>query len=630
MSIVKMEAVTIAGRIEDFDSIIGKYVYGREIHLETAMSVLSDKKNLHSFADIGHYDTIVKGASDILRLLNYESKADPVLDDSMTIEQMNGVIDELNGKVEEEKQQRSCMEAEIEKNNEVIGQLDLMLDLEIDLSTLFEFEFVSYRFGHLPKNGYKTLNTYLSNLDTVFVQTAEDATDVWGFYFVPVSKTLKVDEIFSSLYFEASDIPNKYKGTPKEIKKQLIEKNQKLQEEMDALAAQTREILAGFSEKLYAIYQLAQKRQQFADVRKNAVHSQEFFYLIGWMPVRQAAKLEKEIDKDPGIVLFYREAPEKVESIQPPTKLKNNIVFRPFEMFVKMYGLPDYREIDPTPILAVTYILFFGIMFGDVGQSAVLAILGFLYYKFKKSNLGGIIGMVGISGMAFGVIYGSVFGNETLLEHVRLVSPMEQINFMLISTIAIGALIILAGIGVNMFNSVKKGDIGQCLFGHNGLAGMVFYATLIVTGLNMVFHFAPIPAALEVVLLVASLLAMYLQEPLSNLMAKKKNWLPKDGMFYVENIFELFEVVLSFFTNTISFLRIGAFAIVHVGMMMVVAVLSKGGGVGGVIVQILGNILVMGLEGLIVGIQVLRLEYYEMFSRYFSGEGREFTSLKKK
>ena len=104
--------------------------------------------------------------------------------------------------------------------------------------------------------------------------------------------------------------------------------------------------------------------------------------------------------------------------------------------------------------------------------------------------------------------------------------------------------------------------------------------------------------------------------------------MPTSGMFFVESFFELFEVVLSFLTNTISFLRIGAFAVIHVGMMMAVAALASGGGVGGTIVTIFGNVLVMILEGLIVAIQVLRLEYYEMFSRYFQGRGKEYVSLK--
>ena len=139
-----------------------------------------------------------------------------------------------------------------------------------------------------------------------------------------------------------------------------------------------------------------------------------------------------------------------------------------------------------------------------------------------------------------------------------------------------------------------------------------------------------IPTVVFVVMLIIAVLVMYLSEPLTRLIEGEKNLFPTGGMFFVESFFELFEVILSFCTNTISFLRIGAFAVIHVGMMMAVASLSAGGGVGGMLVTVFGNILVMVLEGLIVAIQVLRLEYYEMFSRYYSGHGREFVSLKNK
>ena len=144
--------------------------------------------------------------------------------------------------------------------------------------------------------------------------------------------------------------------------------------------------------------------------------------------------------------------------------------------------------------------------------------------------------------------------------------------------------------------------------------------------LNIPFGRIPVPFC--VVLIAAGVIAMYLNEPLSALVEGKKNWLPKDGMFYVQSFFELFEVLLSFFSNTISFLRIGAFAIVHAGMMMAVAALAQGGAVKVIIVSIIGNILVTVMEALIVGIQVLRLEYYEMFSRYFTGNGRPFVSVR--
>ena len=119
-----------------------------------------------------------------------------------------------------------------------------------------------------------------------------------------------------------------------------------------------------------------------------------------------------------------------------------------------------------------------------------------------------------------------------------------------------------------------------------------------------------------------------LQEPLGQLVEGKK---PKAeggvGMFLVQGFFELFETMLSFFSNTISFVRIGAFAVSHAAMMEVVLMLggiTDGAGNPNWIIIVLGNIIVCGLEGLVVGIQVLRLEYYEMFSRFYTGSGREF------
>lgn len=102
-------------------------------------------------------------------------------------------------------------------------------------------------------------------------------------------------------------------------------------------------------------------------------------------------------------------------------------------------------------------------------------------------------------------------------------------------------------------------------------------------------------------------------------------------MFLVEALVEGFDVVLSYATNTISFVRVGAFALSHAGMMGVVMTLAgmEKGNPNWLIV-VLGNLLVAGLEGLIVGIQVLRLEYYEMFSRFYSGSGKPFISFNKR
>lgn len=631
MSIMKMRAITISGQISEFDSVVEKYIYGREIHLEKAMSVLSNRKNLYNFEDTNEYDLLAKNALSILKLANYKVDLG-IAPETATLEEMKSFLNNINSQIESEKQQSEKLTRLIKANDLAIANLDLMLSADVDLAKIINFEFIKFQFGHIPKTGYKTLVTYLDNLEVVFVKTAEDLTDVWGFYFVPVSKEKKIDEIFNSLYFEAVNIPENYIGTPREIQKRLIAENEKYQNEIDELSKKTAQMLSDSVEELCKIYNLAKKRHQFAEVRRNAVHSDVFFYIVGWMEEKDAEKLEKEISNSGDIIMFYSGHPSDVKDLQPPTKLKNNPVFKPFEMFVKMYGLPSYGEIDPTPILAITYILFFGIMFGDVGQAAILSIAGFILYRIKKWDLGGIVGIVGISGMVFGFIYGSFFGNEEIIPelfHTTPLQPMSQITLMLGGTIAMGVLIIIFGMVLNVINSVRSKNKGEALFGHNGVAGLVFYISVLLLAGNIFLKWG-VPNFVFIALIVIAILAMYLCEPLSKLISGKKNWMPKNGMFFVENFFEMFEVILSFFTNTISFLRIGAFAIVHVGMMMVVAILSQGGGIGGVIVQILGNVLVMVLEGLIVGIQVLRLEYYEMFSRYFSGRGKEFVSLSDK
>ncbi len=102
-------------------------------------------------------------------------------------------------------------------------------------------------------------------------------------------------------------------------------------------------------------------------------------------------------------------------------------------------------------------------------------------------------------------------------------------------------------------------------------------------------------------------------------------------MFFLESLFELFEILLSYVTNSISFLRVGAFALSHGAMMGVVLLLADAqSSHPNLFILILGNVFVAGMEGLIVGIQVLRLEYYEMFSRFYKGTGKVFKPYKNK
>ena len=627
MAITKMVAVTVLGKLNEFENIVNKYVYNQNIHLENALTVLGDKKHLSSFEEGTQYDAIVKTAEDILRTCGIEPEIKDCSECKLSIDEMKDRLSKITESISGGKDARNELLKQKEANENYIKYLSYAKNINHDLAEIFNMKYIRARFGHLPAGGYKMLNTYLNDMEAVFVETCREDNEIWGFYFAPESNGDEVNRVFDSLYFERIFLPGDIQGTPSEVIKKLVKTNADIDNKLEKISSDDLMHMHEFEDEIITIYSTAQKRQKMNDVLANAAHSKDFFYIVGWMPEKEAKAMKKEARTDEGIQMFYTEKAENLKNIiTPPTKLKNNPVFRSFEFFVKMYGLPGYNEIDPTPLLAVTYILFFGMMFGDVGQSAVFAIGGILIYKFKKIDLANIIGICGISGMIFGALYGSVFGNEEIIKGV--LPPMDNITTLLISTIAMGAVIIIIGMILNIRNRKENGEIGEMIFGHNGIAGLIFYVSVILFALGMFIPQIKLPSGILIALIVVSLIVILLKEPLVSLCEGKKNWFPKDGMFYVQSFFELFEVLLSYFSNTISFLRIGAFAIVHVGMMMAVKMLASGGTAKVIIVSILGNLLVMVLEGLVVGIQVLRLEYYEMFSRYFTGNGKPFESLK--
>jgi V/A-type H+-transporting ATPase subunit I len=330
--------------------------------------------------------------------------------------------------------------------------------------------------------------------------------------------------------------------------------------------------------------------------------------------------------------VVFKKQSDVNRTIAPPTKLRNNWFTQPFESIVNMYGTPSYNELDPTSFVAISYIIMFGFMFADVGQGFVFLLAG-LIMKYKKSrpNLGGVLSRIGASSMIFGCLFGSVFGNEEVIKPL-LIRPMENINQILASGIVLGIIFTSIGFIFSLINAFKRKDLEEGIFGKNGLAGMLFYWIALYTVFNM-YTKRPfvLPLGFIKITLIVLLALIVVKEPISNLILKRKP-LYKEGTgdYYVESGFGLLETLLSMLSNTISFIRIGAFALNHVGLFVAFAtvanmVKSTSASIG---VLILGNIIIIGLEGLIVFIQGLRLEYYELFSKYYNGDGQEYNPIR--
>lgn len=639
--IEKMKFLSITGPKADIDRMTETYLSKYEIHLENALSELTEVANLSPFLEINPYKEALSTIDSFYEQLEDPSQISPeLMDIEKAIKTVRAVQDGFR-RLEEEKSRLQSEHAEILDPLKIIRPFK---NLNFDVSEILNFKYIHYRFGRIEKQYLQKFEKYIyDNLDTLFIKCGEDEMYVYGVYFVPEHQAHKVHAVYSSMHFERIFIPNEYHGTAAEAFEKLDTRHREIHKALDANKEASRKFLQDNSTNIVSAKAALDACSSSFDIRKLAActpgDTNTFYILCGWMTEKDALAFQKDIQNDEKIFCLMED--QKAPATQkPPTKLRNPKLFKPFEMYVKMYGLPAYNEMDPTWFVAITYSFIFGAMFGDVGQGLVLFLGGLFLYKTKKMDLAGIISCAGVFSVFFGFMYGSFFGFEDVLKAIWL-KPMNQmmdvplvgrLNAVFVIAIGFGMFIILICMVFNIINSIRRGDTEKTWFDSNAVAGLVFYGSIVLT-IGLFISGKKLPAAaILVIMFGVPLLLMFLKEPLTNLVEKKSKILPEQkGMFFVQSFFELFEVLLSYLSNTLSFLRIGAFAVSHAAMMEVVLMLAgaTNGGSPNWVVVVLGNIFVCAMEGLIVGIQVLRLEYYEIFSRFYAGNGREFKPFMK-
>lgn len=631
--ISKMKFINIIGPENEFERIVSDYIMSSSIEFENPMTALKSTAGFVPNTKGNPAEDIMKKFAEVFDYAGIDYSGVERHNAHYTEEELIDVVNSFDTKIHALKERMEELQLEIGHSKEVVDTLLPIVSSNVHLETLGKLNHIHYRFGKMPMSSYEKLGSYLEDLPVYFTVMTSTKDFVWGIYFVGENNRENVDRVFATLYFERLTIDGSEEGTPAEIIEKLNSRNKEYSAEMEELKKRIDATVAAQKEDLLRAYADIKYEYDLYNIRKYTTNSRTSFCITGWVPADEAARMIENSEKDSECMIIADD-PESVKHITPPTKLKNMRIFKPFEEFVRMYGVPNYNEIDPTPFLALVYTLLFGIMFGDVGHGLCLALIGGLMVLLKKGGfLAKLLIPIGLSSTLFGFVYGSFFGLEG--EHAIIkplwFTPFESGETMmntLIYAVVIGVVLILLCMIFNIANGIRQRNWQKILFSQNGVAGMVFYILVIYCALSAVMGTkSPMGAAFA--LIGISLVMIFLQEPLGRLLAKKEDWLPKDkGGFLVEAFFETFEILLSFVTNTVSFLRVGAFALNHAGMMSVVVMfmyqLDAGGSIA---VTIFGNALVIGLEGLIVGIQVLRLGFYEMFSRFYAGDGREFKPL---
>lgn len=631
MAIEKMWMMRVSGRLDQLDSFIDRCCLDGRVQVEAAEKFIAPSMGYVPLSEPNPYTERLAAVQEVAagfgRELHYRDEVRDSRDDAQVD---LALLTAMSNRMKELQDRKTALQAQKEADTRAVWELQHFVQMDLPLNELYETKFIRFRFGRMPAENVDKLNRFDEDPYWLFFPCSREGEEVWGVYFAPVNKVDEVDRLFAALYFQRLRLPDSFE-TPEKAAAEYQLRLQKAEEELAAVEEQLRRFWEDQQEACDFMYSRLLYRNALHEIRSQAVVHGDFFFLCGWVPMKEEAAVKKAGEAVGVDVTLEKPA----AAAQPPTRMKNGAVIRSYEEFVEMYGLPGYGDIDPTLFLSVIYTLLFGIMFADLGQGLCVAALGLVLWLKSRSRMGGILLRCGLSSAVFGTLFGSVFGNEEALNgfyenvlHIQKpIEIMQDITLILVAAIGIGVLLLVVAMGLNVAACLKRRQPGHALFSENGVMGIVTYLCLVLLILKFMAGdlLAFLPSGWLVWPLAIGVLCLFFKEILIGIAEKKPDWKPESwGDYLLANLFELIEYVLSYFSNTVSFLRVGAFVLVHAGMMLVVYSMAPAAGVGRVLVLVLGNILIMGIEGVLTYIQVLRLGFYEMFSRFYQGDGKPF------
>lgn len=404
-----------------------------------------------------------------------------------------------------------------------------------------------------------------------------------------------------------------------------------LEKEERELFGRAKKIAKEEKEKILAMKEELEVEKEIAKISEKFGRTIETYIITGWVPSEEVYRICSIIrDEANGLCEIVSRAPEHGE--KPPTLVVNPAPARPMEVITQAYGVPDYGEYDPTTITAITFPLIFGLMFGDVGQGLVIALIGY-YAGFKGKFEEGIrkaarvVMLCGISATFFGFLYGEVFSLEHVIEPLWL-NPIElareDMPALLAISLKLGVLLLSLSLIMHIANEIAHHKYEVAVVSKYGISGLWLLLGGVFMfmrhGLDLVgmFKDTAIIPAMGLPLLIM-ILGMW-----------KFEHLP----FMVSFVESIFEGMIKFVVNTISFMRVVIIAIIHGALSVImndmmhimpataIGMIGKGG------IFLIANIIIIIMEAFVSFIQTMRLHYYELFTKFFSGTGKPFKPLK--
>jgi V/A-type H+/Na+-transporting ATPase subunit I len=499
------------------------------------------------------------------------------------------------------------------------------------------FSFLEAKAVRISSKNVPILHSLLKGIPSVVLQTGTSGDKVDCLIMVLRKDRRVLDEALKQISFNLIELAQK-RGEEtdphftEEIREKILKEEKDLDNanrELDRIAAEKMPALSESLNLVHAHKVLHQAESHFKRTDRT--------YLIsGWVPASRKERLISRIQSLTKNKCYVEDisAEELGAKVEVPVMFQNPGFLKPFEMLTGGYGLPRYNTIDPTLFLALSFVVMFGAMFGDVGHGGVLALLG-LFAVLKKSlsedirKMGLLLLYTGVSAIIFGFVYGSFFGPSDLshLLHYEGFEPMKNIQFFFKVAIYFGIGFLSLGILLNIINSVRTKEFFSGVFGKEGLlGGVIYWIGIILVARLLSKGSIGLNPYLLLLLLVGPMVVFFLRAPIKKILHPHEPMFHEGFFMYImESGIELIEIFAGYLSNTMSFIRVAAFALAHGGLFIsVYAIAGVAGTYGGWILQITLNSGIIVLEGLIVSIQAVRLEYYEFFGKFYRTGSRGY------
>jgi len=492
--------------------------------------------------------------------------------------------------------------------------------LGIDLGMLrSKTRFLDFYVGLVPYANVRQLEGAVGLADHLLFQYMVTGDDAHVVIVGPSGeKEAQLESVLRSAGFRHLPIPPELDHEPQVMRAELTRRREGAAAQREALRQRLQDWSADHLQRLGQSREVLRLAEPLVQLDPAIRGVGPLAHLAGWVPTAAVKTLEQRLQETLTLPFdLSTRDPRPDERHLVPTIATRSRLLAPFAMLVQQYGIPRYGEIDPTPLFAASFLLMFGTMFGDVGQGAVIAgLAGYFRHKLGRFYLFGVL--AGLSSMVFGFVFGSVFGFEHWLPALWM-APLHDPLLMLSLALGWGVFFITMACLLASYNRLVVGNWAGAFFGPHGLVNLVFYLALAWGGYRLSegqgFGTAPL------LLVVLSLGALawhgwgHLEAPVGE----------KVLVVFIETL----ETIVGYISNTLSFLRVAAFSLNHAALALAIFTLAEMmGPVGHGLTLVLGNVFMIVMEGGIVLIQVLRLEFYEGFARYFAGDGHAFRPLR--